>query len=903
MRRLFSFLILLFIGTPAFSQCQDINAIITSTTPAIHPVDSVIKICAGASVSFTGTATFEVSDAEATYTWKFGDGTTASGLSASHTYPVGGVYVVDFEVVDAVGCKSKNCGTRLVIQVSTEPIFAGTSGPEEMCLNDVATLKGVATPVPAIFECAPPVSDTTFLPDGSGVSYETSIEVQCFTPCDTISDADQIESICMNIEHSYLGDLDAKIICPNGQDANLFNTFGYTPPAGFPSAADRHLGEPNDFGCGTATDMDPGIGYDYCFSGTASWGAFIDELDNLDATALGCPAIGPGAMLAGDYQPEESYSSLIGCPLNGTWTIKVTDHLLSDNGYIFEWGINFNDDFLSDDYSFTPVFETKTWSGPGMVAPIGDDALIKPTVGGLNCYTFSVTDDFNCTYDTVICVNVIDPGNPGRDSTSFACENAGSINLFYRLGGTPEPGGTWTGDAGVTATGIFNAEAAGAGTYHFTYTKTLDQCDTSADVTITVDSAVIVDFTFELNKGCISDTVIFSNLSEAEKYRWNFGDGTPYDTINNSPTHIYENQGTYGIWLVAINAAACRDSVYKEVNTSHPLSAVFIQSTDSVCQEGENFITFSDASVGNIKSWNWNFGDGNTSTAQNPTNVFTLAGTHTVRLVVTDDIPCSDTTYSTVYIDSIPHLELVADKDSICNGDRINFSIDYLYTTKGLTWDFGDGTRLENLAPKNYHSFEEPGNYTVTVNTHQPVCEGLTATANIFVKPYPVVNLGADTSVCPNGVPVGLSSKSFLTDPAAIKWLWSTGVTNPIIRVIEPGTYILTADWNGCKTTDEIEVLRDCYTDLPNSFTPNNDGNNDYFYPRQLLSRGVTEFSMTVFNRWGQKIFETKNTDGRGWDGKLNDQDQPVGVYIYKIDATFKDGTVENLTGNVTLLR
>ena len=90
---------------------------------------------------------------------------------------------------------------------------------------------------------------------------------------------------------------------------------------------------------------------------------------------------------------------------------------------------------------------------------------------------------------------------------------------------------------------------------------------------------------------------------------------------------------------------------------------------------------------------------------------------------------------------------------------------------------------------------------------------------------------------------------------------------------------------------------------MPNVFTPNGDGINDYFFPRQLLTRGLTSFSMNVYNRWGQIVFTSTSIDGRGWDGTFNGVSQPEGVYVYIIDATFKDGQKEHHQGNLTLLR
>jgi len=60
--------------------------------------------------------------------------------------------------------------------------------------------------------------------------------------------------------------------------------------------------------------------------------------------------------------------------------------------------------------------------------------------------------------------------------------------------------------------------------------------------------------------------------------------------------------------------------------------------------------------------------------------------------------------------------------------------------------------------------------------------------------------------------------------------------------------------------------------DIPNAFTPNGDGENDYFFPRQLLAQRVTQFHMQIFNRWGELIFGTRKINGRGWDGKFNEK-------------------------------
>src|SRR5690606_36994671 len=131
---------------------------------------------------------------------------------------------------------------------------------------------------------------------------------------------------------------------------------------------------------------------------------------------------------------------------------------------------------------------------------------------------------------------------------------------------------------------------------------------------------------------------------------------------------------------------------------------------------------------------------------------------------------------------------------------------------------------------------------------------------------------------CLGGQPVYL--KNLRADPPfPYRQVWNTGDTTAVLKVVQPGTYTLsiTTEPHGCTTTESIEIIKDCNIDIPNAFTPNADGHNDYFFPRQLLSISVKQFRMQVFNRWGRVVFESTRPDGRGWDGRLNGKAQPNG--------------------------
>lgn len=891
-------LLLLLISVATYAQpCQSILVSLTSTNPAGMGGDgNPIRICQNSTVTFVASATFSNTSAGATYVWSYGDETpadTTNNLVATHTYIEGGVYIVDLLAIDSVGCTNSN-RLQQVVQVSTTPLFTGTHADvDSICLNTTTVIHGVATPVPAIYECAPPIADTTFLPDDGGTtSYSSSIEVSCFALGATISNANQVQSICLNMEHSYLGDLQMKIVCPNNQSAILKE---------FPGAASTFLGEPNDPGPGNNI---PGIGYDYCFANNATWGTMVNMVATNTVPVTGMPPGTPGsALISGTYTPFESFNNLIGCPLNGSWSINVVDNLFSDNGFIFSWGINFDPTLLPGNYSFTPNFLAESWNANTDIiatANNGHDITIKPTSGGLKTYTYHVTDNFGCSYDTTISVFVKDPGNPGVDTAIKLCLNQGTINAFDYLGGNPDVGGTWTG-TGVNSSGQFDPVAAGVGVFDIDYTKTTGGCDTTATITVTVVNDVVIDFSFDITKGCTEDAVHFTNLSQAGTYQWKYGDGTlPYDTIT-SPTHIYQDQAVYPVELRVRNTDGCVDSITKLVDITHPLNAAFTSSADTVCLSEAVTVNFTNTSIG-ATNWNWSFGEGTPVYTQDASHVFTQPGLHTIRLIIRDDIPCYDTAYHLVQVDSVPYFSIAQDKHELCAGEQLNLTTDfYAATIRSISWNFGDGTQWNQTGATSHH-YDNPGVYWISADADFGICGVSHATDSIVVNAYPVIDLGPDSVLCLDAPAITVADLHNAGDPA-IQWLWNTGATTPSIQISAPGTYSLTASQGDCAATETIDVNKDCYTDIPNVFTPNGDGVNDYFFPRQLLSKGVVAFSMTVFDRWGQKVFETENSNGRGWDGKFNDKAQPMGVYIYQMTVSLKNGRTEHLNGNVTLVR
>jgi len=444
------------------------------------------------------------------------------------------------------------------------------------------------------------------------------------------------------------------------------------------------------------------------------------------------------------------------------------------------------------------------------------------------------------------------------------------------------------------------------------YIKAVDCGDTLTNtvqasvgaVRIRVSTPPTVNFTDNVNYGCAQDTVIFTNSSAgASTYRWNFGTNTTIDT-NANPTHIFYLHDTVSVKLIGTSSLGCIDSAVKSIDLSHPLKAAFTVDKDSICQG--NTITFTNTSTYTTQKGNpsyyWNFGDGSTDTVASPTHIYTRAGEFRVTMGIRNFIPCFDTTYLSIHVDTVTFISVTQSDSVLCQGNAVTFH--GVYSSLGNTgtvWNFGDGTIINNENDIS-HAFAAPGNYTITLTANYRICPDTTFPKSVTVYGFPSLNLGPDTSLCPGSAGITINDFINAGNPAA-SWMWSTGDTTSGISVSQPGIYYTTVNLHGCTTSDSVLIKNDCYVNIPNVFSPNNDGVNDYFFPRLQLSSSITKFEMTIYNRWGQEIFYTQALNGRGWDGKLNGNDEPSGVYIYIINTTFADGTSEHHQGNVTLLR
>lgn len=402
------------------ASCQTVLADLVSTNPAGFPADTGwIDVCPNERIFFNGVGSYpqngfayQQSDLTTTFEWNFGDGGISYGPNTSHRFDEPGGYYVQLFLVDAQGCRSTNLINQR-IRVAPRPTFSLPGAiNDQICARDTIHLSAVVadsasgqnllvTPTPSSFSVEGSRSDSLALPDGTGIPYETTIFFTEFSPGQILTNEDDLESICVNMEHSWMRDIQIELTCPNGQSIILHNFAGQTGGQVF-------LGEPND---GDGFNPIPGLGYDYCWIPNAPNPTWIQYAN----TSLG----GNGTLPPGDYNTFDPISDLVGCPLNGEWSITATDLWPIDNGFMFNWSLKFQDELYPNIETFTPEIVDWHWnSHPSIFFSSQDSIAAAPQNAGTAGYVFTVRDTFGCMWDTLVNVSVL----PFTHPQCFTCD-------------------------------------------------------------------------------------------------------------------------------------------------------------------------------------------------------------------------------------------------------------------------------------------------------------------------------------------------------------------------------------------------------------------------------------------------------------------------------------------------
>jgi gliding motility-associated-like protein len=420
---------------------------------------------------------------------------------------------------------------------------------------------------------------------------------------------------------------------------------------------------------------------------------------------------------------------------------------------------------------------------------------------------------------------------------------------------------------------------------------------------------------FGLDKieGCAPLSInIIGTVTAGAAVQYDLGDGTISNKKN--IVHTFNRPGTYKIKQMASGSCG-QDSIERLIYVWDAPSAKFATAQSTSCHDRR--IQFTQAATKNVEIM-WDMGDGTELQNYNPLHDYGQKGDFMVKLSVKDMAHgCSNTDSMLVSVrsplnfsfDSIRHSgcdgyntgAIVIGKDKIKNANGI---IEFSLNDSTFTKDINLSGVFSNLEGRRWH--------TVWVRDKS----GCVDSASTYINGFPplAIDAGADREI-----ELGDSTHTAVTTNAYklldIKWNHTESVScdtcgDVFLKPIEPTLYTITATGpEGCtaETHVSVHVKINKRVYVPNVFSPNGDGMNDYFYP--YVTKNVRKISyFRVFTRWGEQVFENQNflpdtTERVGWNGKFRGDEATTGVFVWIMEIELLNGNKELYKGDVTLMR
>jgi len=407
---------------------------------------------------------------------------------------------------------------------------------------------------------------------------------------------------------------------------------------------------------------------------------------------------------------------------------------------------------------------------------------------------------------------------------------------------------------------------------------------------------------FSADTVCLGDSISFIDLSTDSvsnivNWHWNFGDGDSIDSIQN-PYHIYDTSGSFSVQLVVLNDStpACTDTISILVFViPNPYA---LAGSDTVVCAFDSFLLGTSPSPNYVYSWSPSLGISDSSIS-NPS--FSYGDTSNYVLTVIDTASgCLSN--DSIEISVITEVTAIVGGDTaICAGDLAQLS-----AAGGVNYCWSPPQGLSDTGVANPY-VNPDSNITYIVIVKAGSCPNDTDSVSIYVNPIPSVQVSAD-------ITINIGETVQLNGSGGPTYSWFPPISlncsiceNPIANPSQTTIYILTVtDSIGCTSADTIVVTVDNtkVIFIPTIFSPNGDGENDYFYVQGL---GIEELDLMIFDRWGEKIFENTgfkaNDQSIGWDGMFKGQPMNPAVFVYVVTGSFIDGTEISEKGDFTLIK
>ena len=827
------------------------------------------------------------------WNWDFGDGTGSTNPSQSHTYSYAGNFTPSLIVTDKEGCLDTFAiATPITVSI---PVASFKLSADSSCPNAPTPIRFINTSIGGFN----PTYSWNFGDGGTSTAisplytyaaignYTVSLSMKDMYGC--ISNTTMATPIVVDTPHANFTMSGNYSACPP------FNvTFAFT----------------GSFADSLTWNFDDGNGARNIDSPSNLYSNPRDYYPNLIVISPG----GCQSYLDSQHvRVDGPVATFAYSPVNGCDSLDVTFKVTTSNTVSFVWNFGDGTTLISDTIPTKLHRYYPTGASPGPWTPI---VTLKDAQG---CKLNQVgtipieVDSVGQTSFTVDRATVCDSGTVNFNSTTVVFPKSGITSYTWNFGdGTaPQTGMFPTISHDYTTLGNFTASLN---------ITTLGGCTGGYTLPVTVAPAPKIAINGLVNQ-CQPATLNLTGIETTPDpdqpltWAWNFGNGQTATGVTQNNI-AYPKAGEYVVYAKATDSKGCSAMT----DTAGPATHLFIYPIPTV-NAGPD-VTICDTSflqinaTGTATSYTWQpptIGNLSCLNCYNPiasapsSTSFIVTGTTLFGCTASDTINVTVNTQVTV---------TASGTDSVCLGQNTPL------TASGAsiyTWTPSEGLSNPNIA--NPVATPDPSQigtgssniitYTVT-GYDSKKCYSDTKSVNVTAFKYPVITM-------PNNASINVGStyainSTVTTNVVSLNWtpanyLSCNNCLSPVASPMATTKYTLEAtNDGGCTSSDSIRIQVICNGAnffVPNSFSPNGDGVNDYFIVNGVGLNVIP--SITIYNRWGQIVFQKSNfapnSASQAWDGTFNGQPAPPDVYVYTIQILCNNATLISYHGDVTLIR
>jgi len=931
-----TYAIKLIISSPGGCADTSIQQITVHSNPIVSFKSSVNKACANDEITFTSESIGALS-----WKWYLGDGTISTDKLVKHTYTTSGTYTIKLVVIGSFGCSDSvshdiivnanpianytatticntaptvftdfstgatkwewNFGDATPIDNSSSPVHLfSQAGTYNVKLSVTNALGCVDSSIQKVTVLERPDANFVFKNSCARDVVNFKDSTIAANPTNwTWSFGDGATSTSTNAQHIYTngGNYFVTLIVKNnlGCSDTITKTIKVsTVPTPLFKANVSCLGKVTSF-TDLSTDSEPIV----------KW--FYDFNDGNNSVSQNPTYIYSNP---GTYNVSLIVTNINGC--DSMFTLPVKVDVIPKANYVADT-ICVSNPTTFTDISLGTVLKWEWDFGDGTFDTIGPITThVYPMAGSyltsLKIYTLGGCTDEK--FKIVVVRNDVKAGLTVKDSACMfevvnMYDNSTSAGMIvstaWNFGDGSAEIYTTNASHAYTKSGMFiiTHKAVGVG-----------GCESRVYDTIYISPSPTADFvsanTCANQGGAFTDKSIGSPVT----WEWDFDDGDTSQRQN--PTHIYLKAGVYNTQLTIKTALGCKDSIIKRVIVFSNPTASF---TSNIACWGDttNFTNTSNPMDGSIiKTW-WDFDDSTYSVDLNPNHIFVIKkDTFHVKMVIVTSHGCIDTIEQTVTTHPIPTFKYKASSFSGCNPFTAIFHDSSTVaggTIVNWLWNFGDKSLAYNNDPAHIYTTEGKFFVSLTITSSYGCRMADTLKYPIVVYPKPIAEFTVDPKETSMFEPtIKLTDESI----DATLWNWDLGDKtistdqNVIHIYADTGIFVImqvAMNPYGCKDTamHEVRINGEPTIFIPNAFTPDGNGLNDVFLPKIF---GVREFNMAIYNRWGDLIFTSIDSEV-GWNGRVNGTGEIVkdDTYIYKLYIRDLRGNPRIFKGKITLIK